>query len=77
MQFEIQSPASITVKCPDSAELTRGQTDHVSNTATEAEERRIRYAAPTGEYTVVLTGESEGEYTIDVQVMTPGKKGSF
>ena len=73
VQFEIQSPASITVKCPDGAELTRGQAEHVSDTATEAEERRIRYAAPTGEYTVVLTGESEGEYTIDAQVTTPGK----
>ncbi len=72
-QFEIQSPASITVECPDGAELTRGQAEHVSDTATEAEERRIRYAAPTGEYTVVLTGESEGGYTIDAQVTTPDK----
>lgn len=71
VQFEVQSPASITVKCPDGAELTRGQAEHVSDTVTEGEERRIRYAAPTGEYTVVLTGDSGGEYTIEAQVTTP------
>jgi hypothetical protein len=71
MRFEIRSPASLTVECPDGAILTQGPDEYVSETATTAEERRVRYGAPPGEYQVSLDGEADGDYTLQVQGGTP------
>lgn len=71
LQFELFSPATLTVTCPDGGTLTGSQDTLVSETATQAEARCVRYGAPAGEYTVTVTGEASGDYTLRAIGTTP------